>query len=84
MASSNRYDDFPSCMSVLDVADCRGDLAQDGVDGLEAVVVRHATTGRLSAVNASAFVSFDASSRSRCPRSRNVVFCRRAKDPLPN
>ena len=34
----------------------------DGVDGVEAVVVRHATTGRLSAVNASAFVSFDASS----------------------
>ena len=32
----------------------------DGVDGVEAVVVRHAPTGRLSAVNASAFVSFDA------------------------
>jgi hypothetical protein len=39
----------------------------DGVDGVEAVVVRHAPTGHLSAVNASAFVSFDASSRSRCP-----------------
>jgi thioredoxin reductase len=34
----------------------------DGVDAVEAVVVRHAPTGRLSAVNASAFVSFDASS----------------------
>ena len=33
----------------------------DGVDGVEAVVIRHAPTGRLSAVNASAFVSFDAS-----------------------
>jgi len=31
----------------------------DGVDGVEAVVVRHATTGRLSAVNASAFLSSD-------------------------
>jgi thioredoxin reductase len=30
----------------------------DGVDGVEAVVVRHAPTGRLSAVNASAFASF--------------------------
>lgn len=37
----------------------------DGVDGVEAVVVRHARTRRLSAVNASAFVSFDGSSRSR-------------------
>jgi thioredoxin reductase len=34
----------------------------DGVDAVEAVVVRHAPTGRLSAVNASAFVSFDGSS----------------------
>lgn len=31
----------------------------DGVTGVEAVVVRHAATGRLSAVNASAFVSCD-------------------------
>lgn len=31
----------------------------DGVDAVEAVVVRHARTGRLSAVNASAFVSFE-------------------------
>jgi hypothetical protein len=31
----------------------------DGVDGVEAVVVRHAPTGRLSAVNASAFLSCD-------------------------
>ncbi len=34
-------------------------VCADGVDGVEAVVVRHATTGRLSAVNASTFVSFD-------------------------
>jgi hypothetical protein len=32
-------------------------VCADGVDGVEAVVLRHATTGRLSAVNASAFVS---------------------------
>jgi len=37
----------------------------DGVDAVEAVVVRHARTGRLSAVNASSFVSFDVSSQSR-------------------
>jgi hypothetical protein len=43
----------------------------DGVDGVEAVVVRHVPTGRLSAVNASAFVSFDGSSRPEPPRSRN-------------
>ena len=30
-------------------------VCADGVDGVEAVVVRHAATGRLSAVNASAF-----------------------------
>lgn len=35
----------------------------DGVDGVEAVVVRHAPTGQLSAVNASAFVSFEGSSQ---------------------
>ena len=46
-------------------------VCADGVDGVEAVVVRHARTGRLSAVNASVFLSFDASSRSRRPRSRN-------------
>ena len=43
-------------------------VCADGVDGVEAVVVRHAPTGRLSAVNASAFVSFDASSRSQRQR----------------
>ena len=32
----------------------------DGVDGVEAVVVRHVPTGHLSAVNASAFLSCDA------------------------
>ena len=31
----------------------------DGVNGVEAVVVRHAPTGHLSAVNASAFLSCD-------------------------
>ena len=41
----------------------------DGVEGVEAVVVRHAPTGRLSAVNASAFVSFDSGSQSPRPRS---------------
>ena len=43
----------------------------DGVDAVEAVVVRHAPTGRLSAVNAAAFAAFDGSLRSRRPRSRN-------------
>jgi shikimate 5-dehydrogenase len=43
----------------------------DGIDGVEAVVVRHVPTGRLSAVNASAFVSFGTSSHSRRPRGRN-------------
>lgn len=37
-------------------------VCADGVDGVEAVVVRHAATARLSAVNASAFVSFEPSS----------------------
>ena len=31
----------------------------DGVDGVEAVVIRHSRTGRLDAVNASAFLSSD-------------------------
>jgi len=31
----------------------------DGVAGVEAVVIRHAPTGRLSAVNACAFISCD-------------------------
>ncbi len=33
----------------------------DGVDGVEAVVVRHVSTGHLSAVNAPAFLSCDRS-----------------------
>ncbi len=37
----------------------------DGVDGVEAVVIRHLPTGHLSAMNASAFVSPDASARPR-------------------
>jgi hypothetical protein len=36
----------------------------DGVDGVEAVVIRHSPTGRLYAVNASAFLSCD---NSACP-----------------
>ena len=43
----------------------------DGVDGVEAVVVRHAGTGRLSAVNAASFESFDGPLQSRRPVSRN-------------
>jgi thioredoxin reductase len=44
-------------------------VCADGVDGVEAVVVRHVQTGRLSAVNASAFVSFGSSSQSPRPRT---------------
>ncbi len=33
----------------------------DGVDGVEAVVIRHSRTGQLRAVNASAFLPFDGS-----------------------
>ena len=36
-------------------------VCADGVDGVEAVVIRHARTGRFSALNASAFVSCDGS-----------------------
>ena len=36
----------------------------DGVDGVEAVVIRHSPTGHLYAVNASAFLSCDSST---CP-----------------
>jgi hypothetical protein len=39
-------------------------VCADGIGGVEAVVVRHVPTGRLSAVNASAFVCADASSES--------------------
>jgi thioredoxin reductase len=39
----------------------------DGVNAVEAVIVRHARTGRLSAVNASAFVSFDGPSSQHAP-----------------
>jgi hypothetical protein len=35
----------------------------DGVDGMEAVVIRDARTGRLCAVNATAFLSCDRSAR---------------------
>jgi hypothetical protein len=40
-------------------------VCADGVGGVEAVVVRHTPTGRLSAVNASAFLSFDDPGRHR-------------------
>jgi hypothetical protein len=43
-------------------------VCADGLDGVEAVVIRHARTGRLSAVNASAFVSSDSSSQSLSAR----------------
>jgi hypothetical protein len=46
-------------------------VCADGIGGVEAVVVRHAPTGHLSAVNASAFVSFDVSSPMRRRRSTN-------------
>lgn len=45
----------------------------DGLDAVEAVLVRHARTGALSAVNASAFVSFDASSESPLARSSHFA-----------
>jgi thioredoxin reductase len=35
----------------------------DGVEGVEAVVIRHSRTGHLYAVNASAFLSCDSSTR---------------------
>jgi thioredoxin reductase len=57
-------------------------VCADGVDGVEAVVVRHAPTGRLSAVNASAFVSFDASSQSRRLRSKHENEPRSRKSSL--
>lgn len=45
-------------LTVLTSADV---VCADGVDRVEAVVIRHARTGRLSAVNASAFVSWNGS-----------------------
>ena len=36
-------------------------VCADGVDGVEAVVIRHVRTGRLCAVNTSAFLSCDGS-----------------------
>jgi thioredoxin reductase len=38
-------------------------VCADGVDAVEAVVIRHVRTGRLWAVNASGFLSFDSSSQ---------------------
>jgi hypothetical protein len=57
-------------------------VCADGVDGVEAVVVRYAPTGRLSAVNASAFVSCDASSQSRRLRSKYENQLRSRKSSL--
>jgi thioredoxin reductase len=58
-------------------------VCADGVDRLEAVVIRHAPTGRLSAVNASAFVSFDPSSQSRRRSSEETHPTQsRSKDPI--
>lgn len=34
-------------------------VCADGLDGVEAIVIRHTRTGRLSGVNASAFISSD-------------------------
>jgi predicted dinucleotide-utilizing enzyme len=44
-------------------------VCADGLDGVEAVVVRRARTGRLSAVNASGFVPRDGPSQ--LPRARS-------------
>jgi len=67
--------------SLLETADADGGqlrvmtraevVCVDGLDAVEAVIVRHARTGRLSAVNASAFVSFDGSSQSQGAPSTN-------------
>jgi thioredoxin reductase len=48
----------------------------DGVNGVEAVVIRHGPTGRLSAVNASAFLSSDASGKNDSSGSHLLVFQR--------
>ncbi|MEZ5293277.1 MAG: hypothetical protein R2745_19500 [Vicinamibacterales bacterium] len=42
----------------------------DGIDRVEAVVIRHGRTGRLRAVNASAFVSHVETKRTRVGRRR--------------
>src|SRR5262245_32397714 len=49
----------PSAADRLSVMTSAEVVCADGVDAVEAVVVRHTRTGRLSAVNASAFASFD-------------------------
>ena len=41
----------------LRVMTCAVVVCADGIDGMEAVVIRHTRTGHLSAVNASAFVT---------------------------
>ena len=41
----------------------------DGIDQVEAVVIRHGRTGRLTAVNACAFLSCDRSKTSACAGS---------------
>jgi thioredoxin reductase len=49
-----------TCCGQLTVLTGAEVVCADGVDGVEAVVVRHAPTGRLSAVNTSSFMSFGA------------------------
>jgi hypothetical protein len=55
-ASSTAARSRPTQLTVMTRAEV---VCADGVGGVEAVVVRHAATGRLSAVNALAFISFD-------------------------
>ena len=46
----------------------------DGVDGVEAVVVRYRRTGRLCAVNTPAFLSCDGSTQPKWPVA-DIVQC---------
>ena len=59
MACARRRARIPVRSAVMSSAEV---VCVDGIDAVEAVIVRHTPTGRLSAVNASAFVSFDAQS----------------------
>jgi len=68
--------------SLLEAAGADGDqlrviagaevVCADGIDGVEAVVVRHRPSGRLSAVNASAFVSFTSRASARRAADTNT------------
>jgi thioredoxin reductase len=59
----------------LEVATGREVVCVDGVNAVEAVVLRHNRTGRLSAVNACELLSFNASSRT-CPGRVSCSRCR--------